>query len=94
MLRNGAARYDLLIPDSFPNYKQILGDEIKNMELDVSTQWEVNDEYWIEEAKNLIELRESLLAIGIEEQDLQYIELKKRLSIQQRMKQLSSILLT
>lgn len=59
--------------------KHVLGDEIKNMELDVSTlYWEENDERWIKEARNLIEFKESLLAIGLEEQDMQYIELKMK----------------
>lgn len=59
--------------------KHVLGDEIKNMELDVSTlYWKENDERWIKEARNLIEFKESLLAIGLEEQDMQYIELKMK----------------
>lgn len=59
--------------------KHVLGDEIKNMELDVSTlYWEENEERWIKEARNLIEFKESLLAIGLEEQDMQYIELKMK----------------
>ena len=75
LLLNG----DLLAADSFPNYKHVLGDEIKNMELDVSTlYWEENDERWIKEARNLIKFKESLLAIGLEEQDMQYIELKMK----------------
>ncbi|MEI3612400.1 hypothetical protein [Pseudogracilibacillus sp. SO30301A] len=49
------------------------------MELDVSTnQWDEKDEHWREEARYLIELKESVLAIGLEEHDLQYIELKKK----------------
>lgn len=59
--------------------KHVLGDEIKNMELDVSTlYWEENEERWIKEARNLIKFKESLLAIGLEEQDMQYIELKMK----------------
>lgn len=59
--------------------KHVLGDEIKNVDLDVSTlYWEENDERWIKEARNLIEFKESLLAIGLEEQDMQYIELKMK----------------
>jgi len=59
--------------------KHVLGDEIKNVELDVSTlYWEENEERWIKEARNLIKFKESLLAIGLEEQDMQYIELKMK----------------